>query len=158
MGRCTLFQGIFPTQGSNLHLVWFLHCRWILCHWATVEAPALPTHPLGRDGGWGCFRGIWSAGRGRSSREAGAAALRMLQISVPGWGTVSAHTWPLGLRCHNSTSRCSSHSLRCCSAVYTGNSGLKCGCESPLLIAPQEASEIRLSTKEEVRPHHLNFV
>ena len=27
-----LFQGIFPTQGSNRHL---LHCRWILYRWAT---------------------------------------------------------------------------------------------------------------------------
>ena len=54
----------------------------------------LVPHPVGRDGGWGCFRGIWSAGRGRSSREAGAAALRMLQIAVPGGCSVSAHTWP----------------------------------------------------------------
>ena len=30
-----LLQGIFPTQGSNLHL---LHCRQILYHWATWEA------------------------------------------------------------------------------------------------------------------------
>ena len=30
-----LFQGIFPTQGSNLHL---LHCRQILYHWASKEA------------------------------------------------------------------------------------------------------------------------
>ena len=30
-----LLQGIFQTQGSNLHL---LHCRWILYHWATREA------------------------------------------------------------------------------------------------------------------------
>ena len=31
-----LLQGIFLTQGSNLC---FLHCRWILYHWATWEAP-----------------------------------------------------------------------------------------------------------------------
>ena len=31
-------QGIFQTQGSNLHL---LHCRWILYHWATREALGL---------------------------------------------------------------------------------------------------------------------
>ena len=30
-----LLQGIFPTQGSNWHL---LHCRRILYHWATREA------------------------------------------------------------------------------------------------------------------------
>ena len=30
-----LLQGIFPTQGLNLHL---LHCRWILYCWATQEA------------------------------------------------------------------------------------------------------------------------
>ena len=31
-----LLQGIFPTRGSNLRL---LHCRQILYHWATWEAP-----------------------------------------------------------------------------------------------------------------------
>ena len=31
-----LLQGIFPTQGSNSHL---LHCTWILYHWATRGAP-----------------------------------------------------------------------------------------------------------------------
>ena len=41
MGCCALLQGIFPTQGSNLHL---LHCRWILYCWATAEALE-----LGRD-------------------------------------------------------------------------------------------------------------
>ena len=35
VGCHALLQGIFPNQGSNLHL---LHCRWILCHWATSEA------------------------------------------------------------------------------------------------------------------------
>ena len=30
--------GIFPTQGSNLGLLWLLHCRQILYHWATREA------------------------------------------------------------------------------------------------------------------------
>ena len=34
---CVLLQGIFPTQGSNLHLVKLLHCRWILYHRATGE-------------------------------------------------------------------------------------------------------------------------
>ena len=28
-------QGIFPTQGSNLHLLCLLHLRWILYCWAT---------------------------------------------------------------------------------------------------------------------------
>ena len=46
VGCCTLFQEIFPTQGSNPRLVWFLHCRWILCHWPIVEAPASPTPPF----------------------------------------------------------------------------------------------------------------
>ena len=32
------FRGIFPAQGSNPHLLWLLHCRWILYHWATEEA------------------------------------------------------------------------------------------------------------------------
>ena len=36
VGCHALFQEIFPTQGSNLHL---LHCRQILYHWATRKAP-----------------------------------------------------------------------------------------------------------------------
>ena len=35
MGSSMLLQGIFLTQGSNLHL---LHCRQILYYWATREA------------------------------------------------------------------------------------------------------------------------
>ena len=35
MGCHFLLQGIFPTLGSNLC---FLHCRWILYHWATCES------------------------------------------------------------------------------------------------------------------------
>ena len=30
-------QGIFPTKGSNLRLLWLLHCRRNLHHWATRE-------------------------------------------------------------------------------------------------------------------------
>ena len=32
-----LLQGIFPTKGSNLSLLWLLHCKWILHHSATRE-------------------------------------------------------------------------------------------------------------------------
>ena len=35
LGSHALLQGIFPTQGSNLHLLWLLHCRQIPYHWAT---------------------------------------------------------------------------------------------------------------------------
>ena len=38
VGCHDLLQGIFPTQGSNPHLLHLLHCRWILYHWATCEA------------------------------------------------------------------------------------------------------------------------
>ena len=31
--------GIFLNQGLNAHLLWLLHCRQILYHWATGEAP-----------------------------------------------------------------------------------------------------------------------
>ena len=34
----SLLQVIFPTQGSNLSLLRFLYCTWILYHWATREA------------------------------------------------------------------------------------------------------------------------
>ena len=37
-------RGIFPTQGPNPH---FLHCRWILYHWATREALLLGIYPDG---------------------------------------------------------------------------------------------------------------
>ena len=33
-----LFQGIFSTQGSNLHLLWLYIDRQILFHWATWAA------------------------------------------------------------------------------------------------------------------------
>ena len=32
LGCCALLQGIFPTQGSNLSLLWLLLCRQILYH------------------------------------------------------------------------------------------------------------------------------
>ena len=53
MGCHFLLQGIFPTQGSNPHLLCLLHCRQILYHlrllhcrrilyhWATQEAPVM---------------------------------------------------------------------------------------------------------------------
>ena len=34
--------GIFPTQGSNPRLLWFLHCRWV------VLVLVFATEPLGR--------------------------------------------------------------------------------------------------------------
>ena len=40
VGFHALLQGIFPTQGSNLHFLGLLHCRWILYHIATREAQA----------------------------------------------------------------------------------------------------------------------
>ena len=33
-----LLQGIFPTQGLNLHILCLLHCRWSFTNWATKEA------------------------------------------------------------------------------------------------------------------------
>ena len=33
-----LLQEIFLTQGLNPRLLWLLHCRWILYHWAIREA------------------------------------------------------------------------------------------------------------------------
>ena len=37
VGCYALLQGIFPTQGTNLHLLWLLYCREILSCWATGE-------------------------------------------------------------------------------------------------------------------------
>ena len=34
-----LLQGIFLTQGWKLCLLQLLHCKWVLYHWATREAP-----------------------------------------------------------------------------------------------------------------------
>ena len=39
VGCHCLLQGIFPTQGSNLHLLCLLHCKQILYYWAIREAP-----------------------------------------------------------------------------------------------------------------------
>ena len=38
VGCHALLQGIFLIQGLDLCLMWFLHCRQILYHWATREA------------------------------------------------------------------------------------------------------------------------
>ena len=38
VGSCALHEGIFPTQRSNLHLLFLLHCRQILYCWDTREA------------------------------------------------------------------------------------------------------------------------
>ena len=43
VGCCALLQGIFPTWGSNLGLLWLLHCRQILYCWATRGAPYCPS-------------------------------------------------------------------------------------------------------------------
>ena len=37
VGCPALLQGIFLTQGSNLCLLWLLHCRWILYCWVTGQ-------------------------------------------------------------------------------------------------------------------------
>ena len=37
-GSMPSFKEIFLTQGSNLCLLWLLHCRWILYCWAIKEA------------------------------------------------------------------------------------------------------------------------
>ena len=39
VGSHSLLQGLFPTQALNPHLQQLLHCRQILYHWATREAP-----------------------------------------------------------------------------------------------------------------------
>ena len=39
IGCPALLQGIFPTQGSNPHLPWLLHCRQILYRWAAQGSP-----------------------------------------------------------------------------------------------------------------------
>ena len=39
MGYHFLLQGIFPTQGLNMHLLWFLHWQVDSYHWANWEAP-----------------------------------------------------------------------------------------------------------------------
>ena len=44
----TLLQGVFPTQGSNPHLLQLLHSRKILYHWATRESHLLYIYVLYR--------------------------------------------------------------------------------------------------------------
>ena len=43
VGCHAFLRGIFPTQESNLCLPHLLHCRWVLYHWATEEAPNIYT-------------------------------------------------------------------------------------------------------------------
>ena len=38
---CFFLQGIFLTQGVNLHLLCLLHCRQILCLWAIRKIPVI---------------------------------------------------------------------------------------------------------------------
>ena len=40
------FQGIFPTQGLNLSLLWLLPCWQILYHWATYTGGLIPVYLL----------------------------------------------------------------------------------------------------------------
>ena len=41
-----LLQGIFLTQGSNLHFLWLLHCRRILYRLSHQGSPQKATHPI----------------------------------------------------------------------------------------------------------------
>ena len=74
-GCHTLLQGIFPTQGLNLHL---LHCRQTLYHWATWEPPGrralIPNLSLGplppRIAVFGLFQGGLATPRSYSMWEA----------------------------------------------------------------------------------------
>ena len=43
VGYRALLQRIFLTQWLNPCLLWFLHCRWVLYHWATRKAPIYAT-------------------------------------------------------------------------------------------------------------------
>ena len=38
VGCHALLQGVFPIQGSNLHFLCLLRCRWVLYPWAIMEA------------------------------------------------------------------------------------------------------------------------
>ena len=75
VGCHALLQRIFPTQGSNPHLLQLLHCRRIPYHWATRENPlkkGMSTHPLQHSflencmdrGGW------WTAVHGVAKSQA----------------------------------------------------------------------------------------
>ena len=43
-----LLQRIFPTQESNTCLLWLWHCRWILNHGASREAPENPMDSMSK--------------------------------------------------------------------------------------------------------------
>ena len=47
---CTAGHGIFPTQGSNLHVLHLSHCKQILSHCATWGLPLVSVAVLGP--GW----------------------------------------------------------------------------------------------------------
>ena len=43
VGCHVLLQGIFPNQGSNLHVLWLLHWRWFPYHCVAGKAPTKTT-------------------------------------------------------------------------------------------------------------------
>ena len=51
-GLHVLFQGIFPAQGSNPHLLRLLHCRQILCCWATGKVSVQFSNSVVSDSLW----------------------------------------------------------------------------------------------------------
>ena len=85
-----LLQGIFPTEGSNPHL---LHCRRILYHWAHLYAATLQFAPLVSQ----MVKNlpatqemrVWSLGRGdpleKGMATHSALAWRIPWIEEPGW-------------------------------------------------------------------------
>ena len=54
VGCYVCLQGIFSTQELNPHLLWLLHCRWVLYHWATYEAPLSISVSLSQAAVHGC--------------------------------------------------------------------------------------------------------
>ena len=63
VGSHFLLQGIFPTQGSNPHLLYLLHCRQIVCHQGSPVVKTLPPNA----GGVGSIPG-WAAKVPHASR------------------------------------------------------------------------------------------
>ena len=86
-----LFQGIFPTPGSNPCLLCLLHCRWILYHWAIREAPKLKLYTFTKKKKWTVSKRmywklakdvVWGSGEKMMGME-GRLIIHHIQKCVP---------------------------------------------------------------------------
>ena len=123
VGYYSLLQGIFLTQGSNPGLLKLLHCRQILYHLATKEAPSVPFQmsqfvPSGGQSigvsasasvlpmntqdwfplGWTGWISLQSKGLSRVFSNTTVQKHQFFGAQLSLWANSHIHTWLLGKR------------------------------------------------------------